>query len=287
MKRPLFFISVILLIGFLLESLALAQLRTPILSPRQTITQVVGVSDVTVDYSRPSIRGRKIMGGLVPFNDVWRTGANASTKISFTDDVMLEGKKVVAGEYAIYTIPTQTDWTIILSKNLTAGGRYPGEADDALRVVVPSQKSSDTVESFTINITDLKSNSAFVQLAWENTAVRFKMEFDIDSKIMAGIEKAMSDMKSRNAQVYQQAADYYFSNDKDLNKALEWINKSIELSGGPFFVLRLKSRIQAGLKDYKGAIKTAELSKKKAQEAGSDQFVKFNEEAIAKWKKMM
>ncbi len=287
MKRPMFIFTMSLLTGILLESTVIAQLRTPALSPGQTISQVVGIAEVAIDYSRPSIRGRKIMGGLVPFNEVWRTGANASTKISFSLDAMLNGNKVAAGEYAIYTIPTENEWTIILSKNLTAGGNYPGETDDVLRFNVSSKTNSETVESFTISITDLKSNSANVRIAWENTVVEFKMEFDIDTKIMADIDQAMKDMQSRNAQVYQQAAGYYFSNDKDLSKALGWINKAIELNGGPFFVLRTKSQIQAALKDYKGAIKTAELSMKKSREAENEQFVTFNEEAIAKWKKMM
>ncbi len=287
MKRLMFIFAMSLLTGILLESTVMAQLRTPILSPRQTITQVVGIADVTIDYSRPSIRGRKIMGGLVPFNEVWRTGANASTKISFSEDVMLNGNKVAAGEYAIFTIPTEKEWTFILSDNLTGGASYPGEANDVTRFVISSKTTSETVESFTISITDLTPNSANVCMAWENTVVEFKMEFDIDTKIMADIDEEMKDMQSRNAQLYQQAAGYYFNNGKDLNKSLEWINKAIELNGGPFFVLRTKSQIQAALKDYKGAIKTAELSMKKAKEVENEQFVKFNEEAIAEWKKMM
>jgi tetratricopeptide (TPR) repeat protein len=286
MRKYLLACALALISVITIESIADAQLRTPVLSPRSTLTQVVGVADVTIDYSRPSMRGRKIMGGLVPFGVVWRTGANASTKISFTDDAMLDGNKVPAGEYALYTLPGKDEWAIILSKNLGAGGNYP-EGEDVIRFAVKPMKSSETIQSFTIDITDLKQNSANVQLAWENTVVKFKMEFDADTKIMSEIDKAMADMQQRNANVYFQAANYYFGNGKDMQKALQWVNKSIELNEGPFFVLRLKSRILAELKDYKAAIETAELSKAKAQEAGNQQFVKFNEDAIAEWKKKM
>jgi len=286
MRKHLLACALALISVITIESIAEAQLRTPILSPRSTLTQVVGVADVTIDYSRPSMRDRKIMGGLVPFGEVWRTGANASTKISFTDDAMLDGNKARAGKYALTTIPRKDQWTIILIKDREAEANYP-EVEDTLRFMVKPMKSSETIQSFTIDITDLKQNSANVQLAWENTVVRFKMEFDADTKIMSEIDKAMADMRQRNANVYSQAATYYFENGKDMQKALQWVNKSIELNEGPFFILRLKSRILAELKDYKAAIETAELSKAKAQEADNQQFVRFNEEAIAEWKKKM
>ncbi len=286
MRKSLLACALALISVITIESSADAQLRTPVLSPRSTLTQVVGVTDVTIDHSRPSMRGRKIMGGLVPYDEVWRTGANAPTTISFTEDAILEGNKARAGKYALTTIPRKDQWTIILIKDREAEANYP-EVEDTLRFMVKPMKSQETIQSFTIDITDLKQNSANVQLAWENTVVRFKMEFDADTKIMSEIDKAMADMRQRNANVYSQAATYYFENGKDMQKALQWVNKSIELNEGPFFILRLKSRIQAELKDYESAIETAELSKAKAQEAGNQQFVRFNEDAIAEWKKKM
>lgn len=267
-----------------LVSLAGAQLQTPVLSPRSTLTQVVGIADVTIDYSRPSKRGREIIGELVPYNEVWRTGANAATTISFSDDAIIEGNPIKAGKYAIYTIPGESNWTIILSNNTASGANYP-EGDDALRFNVKPARTPETVETLAIDIIDLKQTSARVQLWWENTRVRFELAFDVDAKIMSAINAAMSDMVSDNAQLYFQSAEYYFNNNKDLRQALEWVSKSVEMNENAYWAWRLKSRVMASLKDYKGAIEAAEMSKSKARAAGNTQFVQYNEEAIAEWRK--
>ena len=262
---------------------AQAQLETPAASPKGKVEQRVGVMDVTIEYSRPGVKGRKIFGDLVPYGEVWRTGANAPTTISFSDLVKLEGKEVPAGTYSLYTIPGEQEWTIILNKKPT-GGRDEKE-DQATFKVKPTTVPS-SVETFTINVMDIRTSTANVELAWDKTSVKFKMEFDVDSKVMAAIKKSMENPLADVAGMYFQSASYYYETGKDLKLALDWVTKSLEIDNGPFFIWRLKSQIQAALKDYKGAIASAETSKAKAKEAGNDQFVKFNDDAIAEWKKM-
>jgi len=264
-------------------SVGQAQLETPAASPKGKVEQRVGVMDVTIEYSRPGVKGRKIFGGLVPYSEVWRTGANAPTTISFSDPVKLEGKEVPAGKYSLYTIPGEQEWTIIINKK-TSGSRDEKE-DQATFKVKPTTLAS-SIETFTINVTDIRTSTANVELAWDKTSVKFKMEFDVDSNVMAAIKKAMENPLSDVASMYFQSASYYYENGKDLKQALEWVNKSLEINGDPFFIWRVKSQIQAGLKDYKGAIASAEIGKTKAKEAGNAQFVKYNEDAIAEWKKM-
>jgi hypothetical protein len=262
-----------------------SQVETPQPSPKGKIEQKVGVMNVSVSYSRPSMKGRKIFGDLVPFAKEWRTGANDPTTITFSDKLMLEGNEVPAGTYALFTIPGEQEWTIIANKN-SSGNSQRDAKDDAVSFKVKPMTSSMPIETFTISVADIGMNSANLELAWEKTIVKFKMEFDVDTKVMAGIKKAMENPYSSAANTYYQSASYYFSTGKDPKTALEWANKSLELNKNPYWVWRLKSQIQAALKDYKGAITSAEMSKTRAKEAGNDQFVRFNEEAIAEWKAM-
>jgi len=199
--------------------------------------------------------------------------------------VKLEGNTVPAGTYSLYTIPQENDWTIIINKKAT-GPAQRDEKEDQVTFKVKPMTSTGKVETFTINIADITTNTANIELAWENTVVKFGMSFDVDGKVMAAIAKAMENPNASVARTYYESASYYFNNEKDMKTALEWVNKSVELNNSPFWVWRLKSQIQAALKDYKGAIASAEQSLSRAKEAGNDQFVKFNEESIAEWKKM-
>lgn len=262
-----------------------AQLETPQPSPHAKIEQRVGIMDVGVTYSRPGMKGRKIFGGLVPYGQEWRTGANNPTAISFSDAVKLEGKDLPAGTYSIFTIPGEQEWTIIINKNLEESLPRNTKEDVMSFKVKPSQLSTP-VETFTINISDVGMNSANLELSWETTMVKFRMEFDVDTKVMAAIKKETEKPYAGVANMYYQSASYYFSNGKDLKSALEWVSKSLEMNDKPYWVWRLKSQIQAGLKDYKGAIASAETSKARATDAKNNQYVKFNEDAIAEWKAM-
>jgi hypothetical protein len=206
------------------------RIKVPTLSPQAEITQQVALTKVELTYARPSAKGRKIMGGLVPFGTIWRTGANASTKITFTEDVSIAGNALKAGTYAIYTIPGKTEWTMIIHKNTKhrslAGNTYKQE-EDAFRFKVNSEALSEYVESFTIAFTDLKSSSVNVALSWENTMVKFPINFDVAGQVekqIAELSKAEGGMNSFN---YFLAAEYYLNNGKDLEKAKKWIDAAL------------------------------------------------------------
>lgn len=261
-----------------------AQLETPQPSPKGKIEQKVGVMNVTVSYSRPGVKGRKIFGDLVPFGQEWRTGANEPTTITFSDPVKIEGQDLPAGTYSLYTIPQEHEWTVIINKKTSGPPRDAKE--DAVSFKVKPSRAANLVETFTINIADISTNAANLEIAWENTVVKFGMEFDVDTKVMAAIKRTMENPLAAAANNYYQSASYYFATNRELKTALEWVNKSLEINKNPYWVWRLKSEIQAALKDYKGAIASAEMSKERAKTAGNEQFVKINEAAIAQWKGM-
>jgi len=282
-KKILFNLFVIAL--FASGTALFAQLKTPAASPFSKISQVVGINEVTIEYSRPGVKNRVIFGGLVPFGKIWRTGANASTIITLNDDAVIEGNKVPAGKYSIYTIPDKKEWTVILNKNLKGGMTYP-EGQDLCRFKVKPKAIKENVETFSAAFTNVKPNSADIEFQWEKTLVKFNIAFDVDKRVMEQIDAGIA-KTGLDANWYYSAGNYYFENNKDLNKSLEWLNKSLELNPGVYYVLRVKSQVQAKLGDYKGAIETAELGKVKSAEAKNDQFVKYNEDSIKEWKKAL
>jgi hypothetical protein len=250
-------------------------LKTPAPSTSQTIKQAFALGDLTVDYSRPSLKGRTVFGELVPFGKVWRTGANGSTKLTFVEDVKVEGKDVKAGTYALYTIPNKDSWEIMLCSDLTLGGNvasYKPE-NEVLRVVVKPTVLTAKVETFTINLADVTANSLVLELLWDKTRVPVKITAEIDTKIMKNIESSMA----VDSRPYFQAANYYYENDKDLNQALVWINKAVEQNPKAFWVQMAKSRIEFKMKDYKAATASAENVVKLAKEANNEDYVKMGE----------
>jgi hypothetical protein len=277
--KPLFAFMTVALTG-----IAQAQtVKTPAASPLQTIKQAFSLSDITVEYSRPSVKGRVIYGDLVPSHKIWRTGANASTKITFGEDVKVEGTRVAAGTYAVYTIPGKSNWEFMLYKDLKLGGNtddYKKE-NEVLRFSVKSEAMAEKVETFTINIADMTASSTNIELSWEKTRVAFKVTADFDSTVMANIDKAMNN----DNRPYYQAARYYYDNGKDLNKALEWINKAIEMNPKAFFMMNLKANIQLKMKDYKGAIATAENVIALAKPGADDEYIETAKKIISDAKK--
>lgn len=265
-----------------------AQIEMPAPSPLSTLTQEVGLMEIKVVYSRPGAKGRKIYGDLVPFGKSWRTGANASTKISFTENVTIEGNEVPAGEYALFTIPGESEWTIILHKNanlMGTGGENYNKSEEAARFTVKPSKLAETVETFTISIGDITMNSATVSILWENTAVAFLVESEVDKEIMANIDQALNNIERNNANLYNQAASYYYETGKDLDKALEWVNKAVSANPEAFWMAHLKAKILAKQGNKKEAIKAAEEAKKVAQAANNSDYVRLNEKLIEEVKK--
>lgn len=264
---------------------ASAQLKTPQPSPTQTIKQNFGVGEVTLEYSRPSVKGRVVFGDLVPFGKVWRTGANATTKITFSEDVTIEGKAVAAGTYGIYSVPNKTEWEVMLYKDLTLGGdvsNYKPE-NEVLRVKVKPTMAMTKTETFTMNFADVTPTTCVLELAWEKTHVALKLTTDIDAKVMKSIETSMEPTPDKRP--YFQAANYYYENGKDLNKAFEWVNKAIDQNPKAFWALTLKAKILAKQKDFKGSIETSEKAISVAKAEQNDDYVKINEKLIADTKK--
>jgi hypothetical protein len=259
-----------------------AQIQTPAASPSASVSTVVGLTDVKINYSRPRAKGRKIFGEgdayLLPYGKIWRTGANSSTKISFSDDVTIEGNKLPKGEYSIFSWPGATEWTISIHKDLNAGeGNYKKE-NDVFQFKVKPEKLTERVETFTINISDIADNStsAKVQIAWENTSVKFTFGVDFDSKVMKSIE-AGTKVSANN---YSAAASYYFENGKDLKKALEWITLACNEDPNAFWNLLTKAKIQKALGDKAGATATSALSRAAAEKAGNAGYVKMNDDLM-------
>ena len=266
-----------------LVSQAQSTLKTPAPSPSQTVKQAFGLGEITLDYSRPSAKDRVIFGDLVPYGKVWRTGANAATKITFSDDVKVEGKDVKAGTYAIYTIPNKDSWEFILYSDLTLGGNvsaYKAE-NEVAHVTVKPTATADKVETFTMNFANVTATSAALELLWEKTRVQVQITTEIDAKVMKNIETSLA----ADTRPYFQAANYYYENDKDLNQALIWVNKAVEQNPKAFWVTMLKARIELKLKDNKAAIATAEKTAALATEAKNDDYVKMANQLIADAKK--
>ena len=265
--------------------LAYAQgIETPAASPAGSVSTVVGLTDVKIDYSRPRLKGRKIFGTeptvLVPYGKIWRTGANNGTTITFSDDVKVEGIAVPKGTYLLLSWPGATEWTVSLYKDIEMGGstdEYTASKDAANFKVKP-EKLTEKVEMLTFNIGDMTNDnkSAKVQIAWENTSVKFTVTTEFEARVMAAIE-ANTKVSPGN---YFNAAVFYLENGKDLKQALEWVNKAAEGMDNPFWVLHQKAKIQKALGDKPGAIATATASSEAAKKANNRDYQMMNEALI-------
>jgi hypothetical protein len=251
-----------------------AQVKMPAGSPTQKITQEFAIGKIELTYSRPSAKGRKIFGDLVPFGKLWRTGANAATQIKFTDAVEFGGKKIDTGTYAVYTIPGLDSWEIILNKGTKNWGidGY-SESDDVVRIKTESKKLKDMVETFTMGFTDLKPESCNFVMKWEKTAISIPITTNLKEKLRANIIKGMEEEKKP----YWQAAQFYNEYDKDLPKALENIKMAVETNPKAYWIWIYKARIEKEMGNKVAAKASAEMSLKLAQEDRNDDYVKINE----------
>jgi len=268
-------IAFILLISTIVFQSVAQGVKTPAPSPAQTIKQDFGLASVEVNYSRPAAKGRKIFGDIVPFGKLWRTGANSPTKITFGEDVKIAGKDLKAGSYQVMSIPSQNSWEIIFNKGNNGVFNYHPE-EDVLKVSVPSQVTPASMENFTIQFANISANKMEMVMAWENTRVSIPIEVDIDTKIMSSIDRAMS----IDTKPYFEAASYYFETGRDLNKALEWVNKATAANPTAYWQFHLKAKIQAKLGDKVGAKATALKSIELAKAGKNDDYVALNEKLI-------
>ncbi|AZQ57616.1 DUF2911 domain-containing protein [Maribacter sp. MJ134] len=285
MKKIAFFILVVCFYhGF-------SQINHPKASPLSKIEQTVGLSKITITYSRPAAHGRTIFGNradgqpaLVPYGRIWRVGANESTKITFDSDVNILGNSLSKGTYALYAFPEANEWQLVFHNNTTHWGdgrtAYNPE-EDALRVIVHPKQTLNYQENFLIYFDDITHHTATLNLLWAGTEVSLPMTFNTQGLMEAQIEDKLKG--SPTAQTYYEIARYYQEQDSNLPQALTYLNKAIELGGDTYYFHRVKSLVQAKLGDYKGAIQSAEKSLEIAKSLGKDEFVRMNRKNSIDW----
>jgi hypothetical protein len=261
-----------------------AQIKTPAPSPSQKIEQMVGLTNITLEYSRPSMKGRKIFGGLQDYGKVWRTGANKNTTLTFSTDFMVGGETLKAGTYALFTIPGEKTWDVILYSDASNWGT-PGKWDDtkvAAKITVTPKIMAMPVETFTITFDNLTNNSAVVGILWENTYAGLKFETPTDAMVSKQITAVMNGPEASD---YYASAVYYLQSDNDIKKAQMWIDKAIKMSSDApkYWMLHQQSLIHAKAGNTKGAIAAAKESLKHAEIAKSAGYIKMNKASLKEW----
>lgn len=278
MKRILF--TLLTLVGLT----ANAQIKMPAASPTQSISQDFGMGKIEITYSRPGLKGRSAFGNgsvLAPIGVLWRTGANGATKLTFSHPVTIGGKLLAAGSYGLFTIPGQTEWTIIINTNSNGWGSFSyKEAEDIVRFQVKPTTTSNSTENFTINVDDINPETANISLKWANTLVNIPVSTDIKSTIRAQVKEATS-AANVNPNVYSTAANFYFDIDKDYKNALINVEKAIAANPKAYWLLLLKGKAQKQLGDKAGAKASAEACIKIATEEKNDDYIRNGKELIA------
>ncbi|WP_435356999.1 DUF2911 domain-containing protein [Emticicia sp. SJ17W-69] len=261
-----------------------AQINTPAASPSATLSQTLGLTKITVDYSRPSVKGRKIFGDLVPYGKVWRTGANKITSIKFDDEVLVNGATMKAGSYGLYTIPGKSEWTIILNRDDKQWGAYGYDINkDVIRFNVQPIQPQEFAEKMTIDFVEFTPTTAYLSIKWENTEVRFRIEQKVEDKIMAEIAEKTA-KPDATTDTYFAAADYYFQKGIKLDEALAWATKVLEKEK-EYWNYQLVARIAAKQNNCVVALPNAEKSMELAKKAGDDAYIKLNQAVFAQCKK--
>jgi len=275
----------ILLLLLFVPFFNVAQVLSPKPSPSATIIQTVGLTDIKIEYSRPAMRGREVMGNLVPYGELWRTGANANTKISFSDPVIISGVEIPEGTYALYTRPGKKMWEVFFYKK-SDNWSLP-KVWDANQIAVVSEssatKTEKSVKSFTIGLENLTNNNVELTISWENTMVTTLIKVPTVKKTMASIDKTLSN--NPKASDYYSSAVYFLNSGLDLNQAKNWMEMAIDKGNNKYFHLRQYSLILAGLGDNEAAIEAAKKSYELAKIAGNGDYLKMNKESIENWSK--
>lgn len=252
-------------------------------SSSQTVEQGFGLGKISLSYARPNVKGRKVFGEMEPYGLVWRTGANSATVIKFSEDVTMEGNKIPAGEYGLFSIPGESEWTIILSKQPKQWGAYAyKEADDFLRFKVKTDRLPALAETMTLAFSDVTPTTANLKMMWERSGFTVHLTTDIDTKVMARIDSAMNTANKP----YYEGLMYYYNNGKDLKKALAWANELEKDKRFPPYVPKLwKARLLLKTGDKAGAIATAQEGVKLATDGKTPEYIRLNNEVIAQAKK--
>ena len=271
---------IVLLAGCTVSASA-QDLRIPQPSTLQRIEQDFGLGKITITYSRPNMKGRKIFGETEPYGIVWRTGANAATKIKLTDTIQIEKHNLAPGEYGLFTIPGPNEWTVIFNKTAEQWGAYSYDSTkDVLRFKIKPEKLDKKLETFTIQFANAFSEHCMLQLLWENTLLSLHLETDMDSRVMSNIDEAMKGEKKP----YYFAAIYYYNHDKDMKKALAWINEFDKTHPGAYNVKYWKAKIQLKMGDKASAIVSANEGLKLALDEPNAEYIRLNKEILAEAK---
>lgn len=278
MKKFIYLCVAAMFCAFTIHNLE-AQVQVPAASPLSTLVQDVGLTKIEITYSRPGVKDRVIFGDLIPYGQFWRTGANAPTKVTFADDVMIAGKELKSGSYSLFTYPGEDEWTVIFS-NATS---LPGpdgydKSHDAVRINVPVGEHQPKIETFTIDVNNIRNNTATIDLIWENTIVSIPVAFNTDEQVFASIENVMNGPSSND---YHAASSYYLTAGKDLDKALTWATKAVEMTDAKYpWVIFNKAQIEAALGKKADAIKTAQQGVSAAKGMSNDYYQNLLEDFI-------
>lgn len=279
---------VIMVFGICQMALAQVGLKTPPASPGAEWKQKVGFTDISVQYERPLMRGRKIFGALVPFDQIWRTGAGESTRIRFSDDIKFGGMEVKKGYYSLFTIPNLSEWTIILNTDTTSHGTSDyDEKKDVFRIKVKPETTARVYESFSITLEDIMPNySANLYLNWENTQIKIPIQSNADAIVMNEINTKINTEKLVDAKFFNNAAQYYFANKKDLKQALVWSKKSEELVNDNYMYANLTTKILEEQKEYAAAITSAQKTIELAAKKNVKSVVENWQKKLTEWQKI-
>ncbi|MBY0480372.1 MAG: DUF2911 domain-containing protein [Chitinophagaceae bacterium] len=277
--------KLILLVAIAIGISAQSQVKMPAPSSTQTIYQDFGMGKLELTYSRPNIKGRSLFkenSDLAPLNKLWRLGANAATKIKFTDNVTIGGKLLDTGSYVLYAIPGKEYWEIIINKGLNNWGTdgYK-ESEDVVRFKIKSEKMGAPVETFTMQFAAIQAETCEIHIMWGNTAVAIPVSTNVKSRLKAQIEKELAADKV-NPAIYQMAANFYFEWDKDLNKALDNVKKATTATPNGFWLFLLEAKIEKAMGDKVASKTSAEKCIALATSAKNDDYVKQASDLIKK-----
>lgn len=277
----------ILFIGFSssLFSQEKVSFLTPPPSPEASFTQQLVKGEITITYSRPLARGRKVFGGLVPFDSLWRTGASGATTIHITEEIIIGDKTLNAGKYALFTIPGEKEWTIIINADTTLHGAFGYDnKKDIHRFKVKSEKAHSFSEAFTIDLNEITNKGGgFLNLTWENTAIKIPIKSPVDEKVMAEINTRLINGKEQNAELFFQAANYYYTTGRDLKQAAAWASEAEKADKENFYYPNLLQKILADQKDYKAAIVVAKRAVVLGEKKKMTNAVNALKKRIAEW----
>ena len=276
----------LIFLGFLMSlSLGIfAQLNIPEPSPSASFSQTLGFTKIKVDYARPGTKGREVFGKLIPYGEIWRTGASDCSTISFNDEVTIGGKKIAKGKYSLFSIPNVEQWTIIINTDTTLHGASGyDEKKDVHRFTVKPEKSARFYETFTIELTDIVKDNGMLYLIWENTMVKFEMQSNAKERILADIDNKINKLKTDNSKLFYQAAEYYYNQRMELDQANDWIAKAVKMEPENFYYPNLQAKILETQSKFAEAIPVAQKAVILAKKGNMTQTATNWEKKIAIW----